>query len=144
MAVLDLPPWTPEVADVALHLLARTRMDNGGLAKTFTSETTPTDVDVLGIIQQQTRLIRPRLGAVPDALADSATALAALKCALVVERSYFIEQIGTDMSPYKSLMAEFMDGLKNWDLAARGEEPNGHKVGSIPVGTLYPSYLTTC
>lgn len=141
MAVLDLPPWTPEVADVAVHLLARTRMDNGALAKTFTSETTPNDKDVLGIIQQQTRLMRPRLGPVPAELADMATALAALKCALVVERSYFIEQIGTDMSPYKSLMGEFMDAMKEWDLTARGEQPNGIKVTSLSVGTLYPSFV---
>jgi hypothetical protein len=141
MAVLDLPPWTPEVADVAVHLLARTRLNNGTLAKTFTSGTTPTDVDVQGIINQQTRLMRPRMGQVPAELADSATALVALKCALVVERSYFVEQISTDMSPYKSLMAEYIDAMRDWDLAARGEEPNGRKLASLRVGTEYPSYL---
>lgn len=142
MAVLDLPTWTPEIADVAVHLLARTRIANGSLAKTFTPETTPNDTDVLGIIQQQTRLMRPRLGQVAPDQADMATALAALKCALVVERSYFIEQIGTDMSPYKDLMGEYMQGLKDWDLSARGEEPNGVKVTSLRIGTEYPSYAT--
>jgi hypothetical protein len=141
MAVLDLPDWTPVVSDVALHLLARTRQNNGVLAKTFNSETTPSDTDVQAIIAQQVRLIRPRLGDVSDELADQATALAALKCALVVERSYFIEQISTEMSPYRDLMGEYMAGLKDWDLSARGEEPNGTKLASLRVGTEYPSYV---
>ena len=65
-----------------------------------------------------------------------------MKSAMVVERSYFVEQIATDMSPYKALVAEYMDAMKDWDEAARGEQPNGWKVASMPVGTLYPSYAT--
>lgn len=142
MPVLDLPPWTPQVSDVGLRLIARTRQPNGVLAKTFNSLTTPTDVDVQAIIEQVTRLLKPRLGEVPDALADSATALVALKAACVVESSYFMEQVEGGLSPYKDMMGEYLDALKQWDLAARGEEPNGTKLASLPVGTLYPGYAT--
>ncbi|MGZ4530811.1 MAG: hypothetical protein ACXVXP_00495 [Mycobacteriaceae bacterium] len=142
MAVLDLPPWTPQVSDVATRLIARTRQPNGVLAGTFNSSTLPTDVQVQAIIDQVTRLLVPRLGEVPVALADSATALVALKAACVVEASYFIEQVNTEMSAYKDMVAEYMAALKDWDEAARGEEPGGSKLASLPVGTLYPGYAT--
>jgi hypothetical protein len=142
MAVLDLPDWAPGVSDVALRLISRTKMSNGVLAKTFNSQTQPTDVDVQAVIAQATRLLRPRLGPVPDALADSATALVALKSAIIVEQSYFTEQIDAGLSPYKDMCEEYRYALMDWDEAARGEEPNGTKLASLPVGTLYPGYAT--
>lgn len=142
MAVLDLPPWTPAVQDVALRLIARTRMPNGVLAGTFNSQTLPTDVEVMQIIQQQVRLHAPKMGDVPDYLADSATALLALKSACVVEQSYFMEQVSTEMSPYRSLCAEFLEAMKEWEQAAQGDTPNGARTASLAIGTLYPGYAT--
>lgn len=142
MALLDLPPWTPAITDVALYILARTRLKNGTLAGTFTSATTPTDDQVTEIIEQQVRLLTPRLGDVADALADSATALLALKAAISVERSYFMEQIGTDLSPYKELCEDFKLALMAWEQAAEGDVPNGARTASLPCGTLYPGYAT--
>jgi hypothetical protein len=142
MPVLDPPEWTPSVAQVALHLLARTRQSNGVLAKTFNSDTEPTDVDVAGIIAQVCELVGPRLGPVPDALMDSASALAALKCAITVERSYFIEQVSSGASPVAELAIDYALALKDWDKAATGDEPNGVHVASMPIGSLYPGYAT--
>jgi hypothetical protein len=138
MAVLDAPAWAPSVDQVALHLLARTRMPNGGLAKTFNSLTEPSDVDVLGIIAQTCQLLAPRLGPVPDALSDSASALAALKAAIQVERSFFMEQVAAGVSPEATLVADYKMALCDWDMSARGEEPNGTKLASLHIGTLYP------
>lgn len=140
MAVLDLPPWAPVVQDVANHLLARTRLPNGTLAGTFTSQTTPTDAMVSAIIAQTVRLHAPKMGDVPDALADSAGALLALRAAIVVERSYFPEQIETEMSPYKGMCAELKGAEADWWQAAEGDTPNGSRTASLPVGTLYPGY----
>lgn len=142
MAVLELPDWTPAVSDVGLRLIGRTRMPNGALAGTFNQQTTPTDTTVQQIIQQQVRLLAPQMGDVPDALADSATALLALKAAMVVEQSYFIEQVGADLSPYKELCDEFKFAFLDWQKAAMGDTPDGVKTWSLSCGTLYPGYAT--
>jgi hypothetical protein len=140
MPTLDAPPWTPTVEQVALRILARTRQTNGVLAKTFNSNTDPTDEDVEGVIALTVQLLAPRLGPVPDALIDSATSLAALKAAITVEESFFMEQVSNGASPVRSLMGEYMDALKNWDIEATGGEPNAVKIASLRVGTEYPSY----
>lgn len=142
MALLDLPSWAPQVSDVAIHLLARTRLPNGQLAGTFTSQTTPTDAQVSLLIQKSVRLVAPRLGDVPDALADSAQVLVELRAAMMVERSYFAEQVDSPSSPYADLASEYKEALRNWDVVATGDEPGGQHIASLPVGTLYPGYAT--
>lgn len=142
MSFQDAPSWTPSVQDVALRLIARTRINNGTLAGTFNSQTNPTDTQVSGLITQAVNLLRPRLGPVPDRLSDTARAITALKTAVMVEESYFMEQVQTEMSPCRMLTAEYMDALKSWDVAAKGDEPNGTHIASMPVGTLYPGYAT--
>lgn len=148
MPILDLPNWTPVVGDVALRLISRTRQQNGALAvdidgnPTFNSSTTPNDMAVQGVINQVTRLLRPRLGEVPDRLVDSAQALAALKAAITVEQSYFTEQVESGLSPCKELQVEYMGALKDWDAAATGDVPNAPRLASLPVATLYPGYAT--
>lgn len=141
--VNDLPTWAPQVQDVANRLIARTRQVNGQLAGTFNSLTLPTDTQVQAIINQETAMLVPRLGDVPDRLSDSATAIASLKAACEVERSYFMEQINTEMSPYKDMMTEFICAMKDWDLAATGDIPNAERLASLPCGTLYPGYAYT-
>lgn len=148
MAVLDLPDWTPAVGDVALRLIARTRQANGGLATdgsgnpTFNSYTTPSDTAVTGVINQVTRLLRPRLGEVPDRLVDTAQALAALKTAITIEQSYFSEQVESGLSPCKELQMEYKGALQDWDDVATGDMPNQDHIAALPVGTLYPGYAT--
>lgn len=137
MPVLDPPAWTPSVDQVALHLLARTRVPNGTYAGTFNSDTEPTDLQVAGVIGQVCQLIAPRLGPVPDALTDSASAVAALRAAVQVERSFFMEAVGAGISPEATLMADYKMALCDWDMAARGEQPNGSKLASLTIGTLY-------
>jgi hypothetical protein len=141
MPLTDLPSWTPTVQQVALHILARTRLPNGELAGTFTSQTVPTDVEVMAITQQQVRLLVPRMGDVPDSLADSASELLALKAAISVERSYFMEQV--DGSPaHAELCKDFACAMQNWEDAAQGDVPNGWTFGAMPIGTMYPGYAT--
>jgi hypothetical protein len=140
MPVLDAPAWTPSVDQVALHLLARTRIANGTYAGTFNTDTEPTGTQVAGIIGQVCQLISPRLGPVPDALTDSASALAALKSAIQVERSFFMEQVAAGLSPEATLVNDYKMALCDWDEAARGEQPNGTKLTSLRIGTEYPFF----
>lgn len=142
MAVLDLPPWTPQVQDVANYLLSRTRLPNGEMAGTFTPATQPTDAQVTAIIAQCVRLHAPRMGDVPDSLADAATALLALKAAIVVEESIFTEQIDAGVSPHKDLCSAYQFARQEWEEAAQGQTPNGFRTASVSVGTLYPGYAT--
>lgn len=142
--MLDSPNWAPAVVQVAARIMARTRLDNGGSAGTFTSETTPTAQQVTEVVSQAVSLMRPRLGPVPDVLADQAQALAALRAAYMVELAYFPEQVDTSISPFNALVKEYGIELKNWDEAARGLEPNsGSSVVSIRVRTEYPGYVST-
>jgi hypothetical protein len=121
--------------------MARTRLENGLNAGTFTRETIPTAEQVTEVINQAVSLMRPRLGPVADAMADQAQALTALRCAYMIELAYFPEQVETSISPYNALRMEFKDELANWDEAARGMEPNsGANVASIKVHTEYPGY----
>lgn len=141
--MLDAPQWTPTVQQVAYRLLARTRQSNGVLAKTFNTLTDPTDTDVLGVIALTVQLLGPRLGIVPDALVDSAASLAALKAAIDVEESFFMEQVSNGASPVRMMRDEYTEALKNWDIQATGEEPNAPKIASLRCGTEYPSYTYT-
>lgn len=139
--MLDTPLWAPTVVQVAARIMARTRLENGASAKTFTNETEPTDSQVTEVINQAVSLMRPRLGPVPDALADQAQALAALRAAYMVELAYFPEQVDTTVSPFNALVREYGMELKNWDEAARGMEPNsGSSVVSVKVRTEYSEY----
>lgn len=142
MSTLDAPTWTPAVQDVANYILARTRLPNGTLAGTFNTQTNPTDAMVNLIIAQQVSLIAPKLGDVPDALADSARALLALKSAIAVEESYFMEQVSAGNSPHESLCKEYTTAFQAWLDAAEGNTPNAYHTDSLPIGTLYPGYAT--
>lgn len=141
--MLDSPAWVPSVIQVAARIMARTRLENGASAKTFTNETEPTSSQVTEVINQAVSLMRPRLGPVPDALVDQAQALAALRAAYMVELAYFPEQVDTAVSPFNALVREYGMELKNWDEAARGLEPNsGASLVSVKVHTEYPGYAT--
>lgn len=102
-------PWVPSLRDVAVHIRNRTveRASNKFLG-TFTSKTRPTDEEAwetIGLaiddIEADTgRLDRPGIGPVSWKAVKS---LAALRAAMLIERSYYGEQIGTNKSPYPAL-----------------------------------------
>lgn len=138
---MDLPKWAPSTKQVANHILSRTRLPNGEDAGDFTSETKPTDSQVQETIEKVVAGLIPRLGEVPERLEGQACALASLKCAYKVELSYFTEQAESGMSPYRSLLMEYKEELCNWDMAAKGEQPNSQTVvHSVRVSTEYPGY----
>jgi hypothetical protein len=139
----DPPVWTPDLSDVAAELMARTRLPNGELAGTFTSETEPTNEQATKAIDKAVTLLKPALGEVPDRLVDQAQSLATLRAACIIERSYFPEQVETNVSPFRQIWAEYKEGLKLWEEAARGEEPNSPgKQAALRIGTDYPGYAT--
>lgn len=102
------PTWAPTVADVGAILRARTQQaleDGGGEAGTFNANTRPTATEVQALIEQACAdvtadLGTTTLGARCEPLAARATALSA---AMLVELSYFPEQVASDHSPYDRL-----------------------------------------
>jgi hypothetical protein len=103
--VLD-PDWAPSPSDVGAVLRSRTKDTNGNELGTFTSDTRPTDGQVNELIETAVAGLSSDVGTVPDKLQDAARRLAAIGTAMLVELSFFSEQINTDRSPY--------DRLKDW------------------------------
>lgn len=138
--------YTPTVTEVAALLRARTRDSLGNEVGTFNANTSPTLAEAESIIATTVRSLSSVVGAdIPnapdpdgagdvDALRDSAQHLATLKAAMLIELSYYPEQIGTDRSPYnayKGMYDQDLKGLLEAILEARGGggEP-GDAVGS--------------
>lgn len=102
-------PWVPSLRDVAVHIRPRTveRTTNKFLG-TFTNKTRPTDEEawetialaIDDIIADTGRL--DRVGITIDSH-RAVRALAALRAAMMIERSFYSEQIGTNKSPYPAL-----------------------------------------
>jgi hypothetical protein len=105
--------WAPTVADVGALVRSRTT-ERGvtGEAGTFTANTRPTASQVDELIEKAVGRVAEKVGAdLPSVLWDAAGDVAALRAAMLVELSFFGDQISQGRSPYNELRAEFRDGL---------------------------------
>jgi hypothetical protein len=108
MAVPDPPvvvAWRPSVAQVAAILRARTQDDQMQEVGTFTDATRPTDVQVEELIDSAVAAFAAEAGADPctENLALAAAGHVALTVSLLVELSYFPEQVASSRSPFEQL-----------------------------------------
>lgn len=133
--------YQPTVQQVADHLQSRTRDKFGALQKTFNANTTPTDQDVNRIILQASTKVADEIGdQVPAAAIDDAADLVAIRAAMMIEMSYFSDQVETQRSPYNMLTAEYERELPRVLVAVQtAAEPNGGGVIGPEVGNR-PSY----
>lgn len=99
--------WTPGVDDVGSILRARTKDTSGNELGTFTPETRPTADQVTSLIAQAAGDVT---GAISKDPADMPTkahgpfkSVATVGAAMLVELSYFPEQVATGRSPYDQL-----------------------------------------
>lgn len=108
--------WRPSLGDVAALLPRRTKDSNGAQPGTFTENTEPTDEQVQTIISLASGHIASRVGETGDlctpALTSRARGMTALYAAMLVELTFFAEQVGTNRSPYPQLKVLFDDGMK--------------------------------
>jgi hypothetical protein len=95
--------WAPSAADVGAVLRARTKDTNGNELGTFNDDTRPTEDQVGELIDTAVSDIESEIGTVPDQLQDAARRVAAIGTALLVELSFFPEQITNNRSPYDQL-----------------------------------------
>jgi hypothetical protein len=122
------PDWTPSVADVGAILRARTKDTNGSELGTFSSNTRPTAEGVQQLVATALSDVLVRTGPIPSALEDYARRVVALGGALLVELSYFPEQIQTGRSPYAQLRVWYDSALERLGLAV-DDVNNGGEVG---------------
>lgn len=105
----------PTVEQVAALLRARTTNQNGSEVGTFTDDgaTRPSRAQVLELAAQGAGDVAARIGFAPltGSLPTLATSLSALRTAMLVELSYFPEQIESGQSPYEQLRDMYTEQL---------------------------------
>lgn len=97
--------FVPTVSMVGSILRARTKDVDGNELGTFNDLTRPTDDQVRDIIQQATNDVTAAVDTdVPVEAFAQARSVIALRAALLVELSFFPEQVPTGRSPYAQLL----------------------------------------
>jgi hypothetical protein len=140
----DELPFRPEVQDVADLLRARTKDEDSTELGEFTDATRPTADGVERLITRALAEVIARLGGLPEAPSPftleepfwlAARTLVGLYAAMLVELSYFPEQVRTDRSAYPEYERLFNDGLEQLADAIRGRGPGGTNTYSVPIYT---------
>lgn len=143
-------PYTPNVADVAALIRARTKDSNGNEVGTFTADTRPNDLQAQEAIAHAVLAVHQRVGAISDPCADQARLCAAYGAAAEIELSYFPEQARTDRSPYTYLILRWQELLTGVEQCVLGNlpgtdaqgEPTGFGSGTLSVmsAVVHDSY----
>lgn len=127
-----LPATLPDVDDVAALLHARTYV-MGGEVGTFNDDTRPTGQQVGNLIDMAADDLAIRVGApIPFELELRTRNLVAKRAAADVELSYFPQQIDTDQSAYRQLIADYLNGVESLQKATRRQTG----IASLPVTTI--------
>lgn len=129
---------SPTLSEVGGFLRARTKDSNGAEQGTFTVNTRPTNTQVESLIDQAVGVVAVRVGALAERLRPRATHLAALYTALLIEISYFPEQLEGDDSAYgriKELYDEGMASLVAADVDEDDALTSGKGLFSVPMSS---------
>lgn len=106
--------WTPTPDQVGSILRARTKDANGVEVGTFTDTTRPNLVEVFDLIESAAQDVVTALRLMddqPQSVWGQLRVLTSLGAAMLVELSFFPEQIQTDRSPYEKLKELYDDRL---------------------------------
>jgi hypothetical protein len=118
--------YAPTLDEVAALVPSRAK-GQYGRATTFDETTQPTGDQVQTIIDRSASKVFSKVGDPPDALLEDAKEIVALRAAMLVELTYFGDQIRADRSPYGELKALYEEAVKDYlaDRAQLGgdEEP---------------------
>lgn len=130
--------YTPTVAEVAALLRARAVDSDGNELSSFTPSTRPTDAQVSSLITRAAETVSMVVGADIDAaLFEEAKSLVSLRAAMLVELSFFPEQVRDDRSAYthyKTLWDEDLERLKlAVQEAGAGDEPGSVDDSAGPI-----------
>jgi LPS O-antigen subunit length determinant protein (WzzB/FepE family) len=124
--------YTPTLEQVAALIRARTRDSGGQETGTFSADTEPTADEVNDVIAQALSDVEDDIGSdIPEPALDGAKRLAALRTAMLVELTFFPEQLeaGTN-NQYDRLKTLYDEKLKSVERAvAQAEE--GEEIGAV-------------
>jgi hypothetical protein len=137
---MSTPDWLPTSSDVAALLRARTKDDTGRELGDWSDETRPTASEVDALIAQTADYVAAAIGGVPDRCAGAASQAVLLRTAMLVELSYFPEQVRSDRSPYpelKELADTALDSARtcvaSGGAAGTTEGGEGYSYHSLPI-----------
>jgi hypothetical protein len=134
------PDWAPSPSDVGAVLRSRTKDTNGNELGTFTSDTRPTDGQVNELIETAVADLSSDVGTVPDKLQDAARRLAAIGVAMLVELSFFPDQITNGRSPYAQLEALYEKRFARLKVQIEDVNAGGEVGGADSSEDLLPVY----
>jgi hypothetical protein len=110
LIVIDLVPTdvTASLEEVAVHIMARTKDAYGNELGTFTADTRPTADQVRRTIVQAEQDVDAYIDTdLPTEAIPIAREAVAIRAAMIIERSYYPEQITANRSPYEHLRDEW-------------------------------------
>lgn len=128
---MPVSEYRPGVEEVGAILRARTVDTSGAETGTFTPLTRPTDEQVAHLIEGALRTVSGLAGEdLPAGVREQAMNVVALRTALMIELTYFPEQVPTGRSPYDRLKELFDEELKALIQAAQ-QAGGGDEAGSV-------------
>lgn len=105
--------WKPTAADVANMLWTRTVTPTGEHLGVFSNSTRPTATQAEALLNQAVLDVAMSIGnTIPSVCLAAAKNVATIRAAMLIEITYFPEQIGTERSPYDRLKALYDEQLK--------------------------------
>lgn len=140
LAIHNIPdsalPYIPTLDDVGALLRARTVNSVGVEVGTFTDTTRPTADQALAIVKQAARDLVLKVGpTIPEQYMEDAKQLVALRAAMLIELSYYPEQIRSRDSQYeryKELYDQGLPSLLDIVAGAEGSETDTESTGGMP------------
>ena len=105
--------YAPTIDEVAALIPSRARAANGRIS-TFDETTQPTGDQVQSIIDRSGDKLEAKFGEPVDALKASAKDVIALRAAMLVELTYFADQIRADRSPYQELKQLYEEAVTDF------------------------------
>lgn len=146
MSTVEPDPRLPELEDVGALLRARTQDSHDDEIGTFNDETRPTDEEAQRIIEQAGSIVYSRIGSVEEEVLTCSGAedirtqakyMVSLLAAMLIELSYFPEQVKSDRSAYehyRELWNEQMTSLTDAAAECRSGEITPDVPGEGGVG----------
>jgi hypothetical protein len=136
--------WRPSLEELVALLRTRTKNNFGVELGAFTTATRPTDEQAEAMIDYATPHVASRVGSVTDLCQDSLTSrardMAALYAAMLIELSYFPEQVRNNQSPYQEYKKLFDEGMESLTDEVARECGEGEGVGDTDTGGGAPSF----
>ena len=105
--------YAPTLDEVAAIVPSRAKNQYGRIS-TFDETTQPTGDQVQSIIDRSAAKVFSKIGEPPSALLEDAKEIVTLRAAMLVELTYFGDQIRSDRSPYTELKALYEEAVTDY------------------------------